>query len=112
MMFLKNLLIIIGLFFTLATSAQPREVLVFHKTEGFQHNSIPTGYQTITDLGNANGFNVTETKDSQIFEGRDLARYDLVIFLNTTGNVLNEIQQQNFEQYIEGGGSFFGIHSA
>lgn len=112
MTFLKNFLLITGLFFFLSTNAQPREVLVFHKTEGFKHNSISAGYQTITDLGLANGFKVTETEDSKIFEGTDLARYDLVIFLNTTGDILNDIQQKNFEQYIEAGGSFFGIHSA
>jgi len=109
---LRNLIVIATAFYCLPIHAQPREVLVFHKTEGFEHNSISTGYQTITDLGIAHGFNVMETNNANVFEGANLTKYDLVIFLNTSGNVLNETQQHNFEKYINGGGSFLGIHSA
>lgn len=93
-------------------SAQEKEVLVFHKTEGFYHKSIPAGIQAIKELGGENGFRVTETKDSENFSEEILEKYDLVIFLNTTGNVLDKGQQIAFENYMENGGNFFGIHSA
>ncbi len=112
MIFLRKLNIVIAFSFCLSLSAQSKQVLVFHKTEGFWHKSIATGYQTIEDLGEDNGFEVKETNNAQIFEDQILADYDLVIFLNTSGDVLNEIQQKNFEDYINNGGSFFGIHAA
>ena len=93
-------------------SAQQKEVLVFHKAEGFYHKSIPAGIQAIEELGEENGFEVTETKDSGVFSEENLKEYDLVIFLNTTGDVLDEAQQTSFENYMENGGNFLGIHSA
>ena len=64
-----------------------KEVLLFYKTEGFWHNSIPTGRTFIEDLGEDHDFEVTSTKDADNFHSEDLKKYDLVIFLNTTGNV-------------------------
>lgn len=112
MIFLRNFILLTCLFTFLSSNAQPREVLVFHKTVDFEHNSIKTGYQTLTKMGVSHGFSVTETADAGIFESSDLVKYDLVIFLNTSGDILNEVQQQNFECFIDNGGSFFGIHSA
>lgn len=112
MSLLRKLNIVIAFIFCLSLNAQSKQVLVFHKTEGFWHSSIATGYQAIEDLGEDNGFKVKETNNAGIFEEPELADYNLVIFLNTTGDVLNEIQQKHFEDYIKGGGSFFGIHAA
>lgn len=91
---------------------EKKEILVFHKAEGFWHESTPAGHAIIEDLGEENGFEVKETNDSDDFNEEDLERYDLVIFLNTTGDVLNEEEQAAFEKYIADGGSFFGIHAA
>ncbi len=112
MIILRKLNIVIALIFCVSLSAQSKKVLVFHKTEGFWHSSIATGHQTIEDLGEENGFKVKETNNAKIFEEPELAEYNLVIFLNTTGDVLNEFQQTKFEDYIKNGGSFFGIHAA
>jgi type 1 glutamine amidotransferase len=35
-----------------------------------------------------------------------------VVFLSTTGDILNEGEQSAFEAYIKGGGGYVGIHSA
>ncbi|WP_328993590.1 ThuA domain-containing protein [Kribbella sp. NBC_01245] len=90
----------------------PYDVLVFSKTAGFRHDSIPQGIQLIRDLGAANGFTVTSTEDANAFNGSNLAQYEAVVFLNTTGDVLNATQQGAFESYIRGGGGYAGIHSA
>ncbi|WP_424492895.1 ThuA domain-containing protein [Salinimicrobium sp. GXAS 041] len=93
-------------------SAQEPEVLVFHKTNGWYHESIPKGVETFKDLGEEHGFSVTATNDAQQFSEAGLEKFDLVVFLNTTGDVLNEEQQKVFENYMNKGGNFFGIHSA
>ncbi|SKB34214.1 hypothetical protein SAMN05660903_00194 [Salegentibacter salinarum] len=89
-----------------------KEILVFYKTDGFWHESIPTGRTFIEDLGEDHDFKVTSTKDSDDFHRDDLKGYDLVVFLNTTGNVFDEKEQEGFKNYIENGGNFFGIHAA
>lgn len=108
-----NIILIVLLFSVVSTArAQQPKVLVYHKTAGFHHESIPKGIKTIEDLGMENNFLVEETDDSQAFSEANLNKYDLVIFLNTTGDVLDLQQQKAFEGYIDNGGNFFGIHAA
>ncbi|MCA2215474.1 ThuA domain-containing protein [Jidongwangia harbinensis] len=90
----------------------PYDVLVFSKTAGFRHDTIPVGIQMIRDLGAANSFTVTATEDSAQFTADNLARFEAVVFLNTTGDVLNNTQQTAFENYIRAGGGYVGVHSA
>jgi type 1 glutamine amidotransferase len=87
-------------------------VLVFSKTTGFRHSSIPDGIAAITALGQANGFSVNATEDSSVFTTDQLAQYSVIVFLNTTGDILDSNQQTAFEQFIHNGGGFVGIHSA
>ncbi|MCM5662354.1 ThuA domain-containing protein [Galbibacter mesophilus] len=95
---------------SVSTSAD--KVLVFTKTAGFRHKSIETGVELIKKLGNENDFSVTQTEDSLQFNTENLKKYDLVMFLSTTMDVLGEEQQNAFEGYIQNGGSFMGIHAA
>jgi len=73
------------------------KVLVFSKTAGFRHDSIPQGIAAIQALGTANGFTVDATEDAAQFTDANLAQYDVVVFLSTTGDVLNDAQQTAFE---------------
>lgn len=93
------------------TSDSPR-ILVFSKTAGWYHESIPDGIAAIQQLGAENGFAVDTTKDAGFFTADRLKQYDAVVFLSTTGDVLNEDQQKAFEQYIQSGGGYAGIHAA
>ena len=63
-------------------------------------------------MAQRNGFAVDATEDAGAFTDANLAKYDVVIFLCTTGDVLNATQQAAFERYIQGGGGYAGIHSA
>ncbi|MFI6786095.1 ThuA domain-containing protein [Nonomuraea sp. NPDC050383] len=88
------------------------KVLVFSKTAGFRHDSIPGGIQAIRDLGAANDFAVDATEDANAFTAANLAQYKAVVFLSTTGDVLNDTQQAAFQTYVDGGGGYVGVHSA
>lgn len=88
------------------------DVLVFSKTAGFRHDSIAVGTQAIRDLGAVNNFTVTATEDANAFTTANLAQYEAVVFLNTTGDVLDDAQQTAFESYIRSGGGYVGVHSA
>ncbi|KAB8173342.1 ThuA domain-containing protein [Microbispora catharanthi] len=88
------------------------KVLVFSKTAAFRHDSIPAGIQAIRELGAANDFAVDATEDANAFTSGNLAQYKAVVFLSTTGDVLNASQQTAFQSYVDGGGGYVGVHSA
>ncbi|MEO3925110.1 ThuA domain-containing protein [Micromonosporaceae bacterium B7E4] len=95
-----------------AEAAPLTRVLVFSKTAGFRHSSIAPGIAAIRQLGTANGFTVTATEDAAVFSTGNLGQYQAVVFLNTTGDVLNAGQQSAFESYIAAGGGYVGVHAA
>jgi cytochrome c len=88
------------------------DVLVFSRTTAFRHDSIDEGIAAIQQLGAANNFSVTATEDPTKFTAANLAQYEAVVFLMTTGDVLDAAQQAAFEQYIAAGHGFVGVHSA
>src|SRR5215217_8744371 len=94
------------------TKAPKPRVLVFIKTAGFYHTSIPDGVAAIQKLGLENNFDVDSTRDASYFNDDSLKKYSAVVFLSTTLNVLNAEQQVAFERYIQAGGGFMGIHAA
>ncbi|MFE0763122.1 ThuA domain-containing protein [Streptomyces smyrnaeus] len=94
------------------SAAEQRKVLVFSKTAGFRHDSIPDGIAAVRQLGAQHGFTVDATEKGAAFTPKKLAAYDAVIFLSTTGDVLNKRQQKAFEGYIADGGGYVGVHAA
>ncbi|MCE7059050.1 ThuA domain-containing protein [Dyadobacter sp. CY343] len=94
------------------TVTPEKRVLVFSKTAGFRHSSIPAGKAAIMKLGKENGFSVDTTENAVAFSEKNLQKYSAVIFLNTTGNILNDKQQDAFERYIQAGGGYVGVHAA
>jgi type 1 glutamine amidotransferase len=94
-----------------APSATPK-ILVFTKTTGFRHASIPAAVQAVKTLGANNGFAVDATEDAGAFTDANLTGYDAVVFLLTTGDVLDETQQASFQRYIRAGHGWVGVHSA
>ncbi|GAB1513406.1 ThuA domain-containing protein [Actinophytocola sp. KF-1] len=95
-----------------ARAPESYRVLVFTKTDGERRPSIKDGVETIRTLAAANGFQVTATQDAGAFTEANLARFRAVVFLNTTGNVLNSAQESAFEGYIRAGGGYVGVHAA
>src|SRR5687767_3237057 len=95
-----------------ATQQPESRVLVFSKTAGYRHSSIESGVAGLQKLGRENGFAVDVTENASAFTDRNLRRFHAVVFLNTTGDVLNAAQQDAFERYIQAGGGWVGIHSA
>ncbi|MDG4773054.1 ThuA domain-containing protein [Solwaraspora sp. WMMD792] len=95
-----------------AAADEPYSVLVFSKTAGFRHGSIPAGIAAIEQLGADNGFTVDTTEDGADFTDANLANYRAVIWLSTTGDVLDTDQQAAFERYVQAGGGYVGIHAA
>src|SRR4030095_1269158 len=108
---LISLIVIFGGCFSKARPGKPR-ILVFSKTAGFRHSSIPNGKAALIKLGSENGFDVDTTENAALFNKDSLGKYSAVVFLNATGDVLDAYQQAAFERYVQAGGGYAGIHSA
>ncbi len=87
-------------------------VLVFTRTSGFRHDAIPAAVTALRELGAEHGFGVDATEDARVFNDAALASYAVVMFLLTTGDVLDEVEQAAFERFIRGGRGYVGVHSA
>jgi type 1 glutamine amidotransferase len=87
-------------------------VLVFSRTTGYRHASIPAGVDALRQLGGAHGFTVAVTEDGSAFTRENLAHYQVVIWLSTSGDVLDDDQRNAFEGYIREGGGYVGVHGA
>lgn len=103
---------IIFLALILSCEHEPDRILVFSKTTGFRHESIAEGKLALIKLGKENGFQIDTTEDASFFQEKNLKRYKAIIFLNTSKDVLNPVQQTDFKRFIEAGGGFVGVHSA
>jgi cytochrome c len=88
------------------------KVLVFTKAAGERHASTPAGVSALRALGNERRFTVEVTDDARKFDRAHLEQFRAVVFLNTTGDVLDDAQQSAFEAYFHDGGGFVGIHAA
>ncbi|MBN8652691.1 MAG: ThuA domain-containing protein [Cytophagales bacterium] len=110
---MKKLLVLLGccILFYSCTQEPPR-VLVFSKTKGFRHQSIEAGKAALIKLGAEKGFGVDTTESADVFTAENLKKYRAVIFLSTTGDVLDQAQQNQFMQFIQSGGGYVGIHAA
>jgi type 1 glutamine amidotransferase len=94
------------------SGAEAYKVLVFSKTAGFRHDSIAAAVAAVKTLGTQNNFGVDATEDAAAFNDANLQNYKAVVFLLTSGDVLDANQQAAFERYIRAGRGYAGVHSA
>lgn len=102
-------------FFSITFTFSQNRILVYHETNGFRHSgAITSGITMFEDLGNEDGDWITDnSQDSSVFNTSNLEQYDVVIFLNTSGdNLLTGAERAAFENFIASGKGFIGIHAA
>jgi type 1 glutamine amidotransferase len=87
-------------------------VLLFTRTAGFRHDSIPAAIAAFRDGQRAGGYRVEATEDAAVFAADNLSRFRVVVFLMTTGDVLDDAQQNAFAAWVNEGGAYLGVHSA
>ncbi len=87
-------------------------LLVMTKTAGFRHGSIPSAVKAINRIAADHAWSVTVTEDPSLFTNETLDDYDLIVLLNTTGDIFEIAQQTAIENFIEAGGGLVGVHSA
>ena len=97
-----------------AKAGKPRKILVFDRTEGFVHDSIPICDKTVELLGTKTGaYSVTISNDMGVFTPENLAQYDAVLFNSTTQLKFSDPKQREaLPAFVRGGKGFIGIHAA
>jgi type 1 glutamine amidotransferase len=107
-----------------AKPKQPRKLLIFSKTAGFRHDSIPIGVKALTLMGDKTGaYTAFATEDESFFEPEKLKTFDAVFMLNTTGNCLRpksgddadkreEMLKKSLADFVASGKGLAGLHSA
>ena len=96
----------------LSAYAHSMNVLVFSRTTGFRHDSIPAGITCLKTMAEKNDWRITCTENPAVFSDGELAKYDVSVWLMTTGDVLDAVQQDAFARFIQSGKGFVGVHSA
>lgn len=96
----------------LPNEASAPRLLAFSKAAGFRHKSIPVALDAIDQLGAANDIIVDRSENAADFTDSNLANYDAIVFVSTTGDFLNTDQQAALQQYIRGSGGYAGVHAA
>jgi len=106
-------LLFAGIFMLPAASfGQQFKALIFSKTQGFRHQSVPEGVAALKKLASKHRFQVYATEDASVFTEKGLADYDVIIMMSTTGNIFNDEQKAAFEAFVRSGKGVVGIHSA
>ncbi|MFG1994276.1 ThuA domain-containing protein [Actinoplanes sp. NPDC048988] len=81
--------------------------LVFTRTAGYRHESLPAAVAAVSAFP---GVRVVPSEDPVALH--DLSRFDVVMFLSTTGDVLDRRGRSSLRSFVTGGGGFVGVHSA
>lgn len=104
-------LVIVALASTAPTAEARQKVLLYSRTQGYRHPSIPNALAALKKLGEEHSFDTVNTEDEEKFESQKwLNQFDAVVFVSASGNALNAKGITNFRKYIENGGGYFGIH--
>ncbi|SHG66342.1 Type 1 glutamine amidotransferase (GATase1) [Flavobacterium fluvii] len=97
---------------TASKTGAPASILVFSKTGGFRHASIGKGIEVLKKMGGLQHWKMNFSEEASLFTKEELSKYNLILFLNTTGDILNPDEQTAFENYIKSGGNYVGVHAA
>lgn len=87
-------------------------ILLFTKTTGFRHESIPAGVEAVEALAAELGYRTEHTEDADVYDPVRLADFDAVVWLSVSGDVLDELGRAALADYVTGGGGWCGIHGA
>src|SRR3954468_4147899 len=106
--------VLLSLFSTMSAWAAsvPIKVLIFSKTADYRHASIPAGISALEELGALHGWDVDATEDASQFNDNNLKRYDVVVWLSTSGNILDSQQKASYERFQQSHKGTVAIHEA
>lgn len=111
---LRPLVLLVSVFLLISsyTHAQQFNVLLFTKTDGFHHKAINEGVTAMRAMAERHHFSMDWHENAGVFNDKNLEKYQAIVFLLTTGDILNDEQQAAMERFVRAGKGFVGVHSA
>lgn len=106
------LILLLLVSFIFPVRAQTAHLLVYTGANGYVHQVTGSAAKALEALGRKHNFEITISEDSTLFNPNGLDAFDAIVFLNCSGNILNDSQQEAFKSYMLSGGGFIGIHGA
>lgn len=92
---------------------QSPAILVFSKTAGWRHNEgIAGADRYFADLAHEKGYGLFTTANAAVFNAEDLARFEVIVFNNATGDGLTAEQEAAFEAWYADDGAWIGLHGS
>ncbi|MFP6655179.1 MAG: ThuA domain-containing protein [Myxococcota bacterium] len=88
-------------------------ILVLSKTNGYIHKvGLPAARGMLAELAAENGWHLYQTENAASHNRQDLARFDVVVWNNTSGDILTPAQRADFKEWLQEGGRWLGLHAA
>lgn len=88
-------------------------ILVFSKITGFRDvPSVNAAEAALKGIAARHGWGVVFTDRGGVFNARDLAKFDAVVWNNVSGDALTTPQRAAFRRYVEQGGGYAGMHGS
>jgi type 1 glutamine amidotransferase len=96
-----------------APRSGPFKMLVYSRTTGFRHDSIAQGKTMLQEIATEQGFEITETEVNDLITPEGLAQFEILFFMNSTGDIFNQAEETAFQEWMETkNGAYAGVHSA
>jgi len=102
-----------------AAQITPRKrVLVYTRQtvtprSSYIHDNTQSSVEAIRKMGAQNGFAVDSSEDPGVFNEANLKQYTVLIFSSTNNEAFQtDAQREAFQNYIQKGGGFVGLHAA
>ena len=108
---LFTLLFLTGCLFN-ANAQKQFKALLITTTRGWHHESLHYGVVALEELAKKEFFDIELWQDPNGFTDNYVKQFDVIIFLNTTGDIFDSAQQKVMERFIKSGKGYVGIHSA
>lgn len=88
-------------------------ILVFSKTMGWRHNEgIAGADRFFAEVTSDKGMGLFTTANGAVFNAEQLKRFDVIVFNNMTGDALTLDQEKAFQDWLENGGAWIGLHGS
>jgi len=105
-------ILILMLLMSASVSAQQFRALVFSKTAGFRHQSIPNAIVALKKMGTKQVFSVHASEDPKVLAEENLMKYDVLILVSSTGTIFDETTRASLQKFVRSGKGVVGVHAA
>lgn len=103
---------VLALLFCTTAYGQQFKALLIVDAAGFQHESTFDAVPALQKLAARHDFQLDLKQRARRLTEEKLQEYEVVIMVNTTGDIFNDTEQAAIEKFIQSGKGWVGVHAA